>query len=242
MITASVNNATTIDSPVLEGFITKPMRIVIKTSPNTQVVPFDYQRTLVGTFHKWLGKNLLHDEISLYSLSWLQKAKKGKKGLDFKKGGEWHISAHDPSIIENLIRGIQDKPEISYGMEVTSITVINTPKYKPMEKFYLNSPVFVKRNENGRARFYLFHDQETNLLMSQTMVTKLRKANLNCEGLKIYFDREYKNPKTKKITFGGIDCRASICPIIIEGTPEQIAFAWNVGVGNNTGIGFGALK
>ena len=28
----------------------------------------------------------------------------------------------------------------------------------------------------------------------------------------------------------------------LKGSPEQIAFAWDVGVGNSTGIGFGALK
>jgi CRISPR/Cas system endoribonuclease Cas6 (RAMP superfamily) len=30
--------------------------------------------------------------------------------------------------------------------------------------------------------------------------------------------------------------------VIIKGTPEQLAFAWNVGLGNSTGIGFGALN
>ena len=40
----------------------------------------------------------------------------------------------------------------------------------------------------------------------------------------------------------GIKNKASICPVIVKGTSEQIAFAWNVGVGNSTGIGFGALN
>jgi CRISPR/Cas system endoribonuclease Cas6 (RAMP superfamily) len=32
------------------------------------------------------------------------------------------------------------------------------------------------------------------------------------------------------------------CPIIIKGKPETKLFAWNVGLGNSTGIGFGAIK
>lgn len=30
------------------------MRILLKTSPNTTPVPFDYQQKLVGTIHKWI--------------------------------------------------------------------------------------------------------------------------------------------------------------------------------------------
>lgn len=218
------------------------MRIILKTSPNTTNVPFDYQRNLVGAFHKWVGENHIHDDISLYSLSWLQGGKSTANGLNFKQGGEWHISAHDPGLLKGLITGIQSDPLISFGMEVDGITIVDVPQFGASEKFYLNSPVFVKRNENGRIRFYLHEDKEIDQLMTQTMTTKLRKAGLNHEGIKITFDKTYHNPKTKKISFGGIDCRASFCPVIIEGTPEQIAFAWNVGVGNSTGIGFGALR
>ncbi|MGN9307593.1 CRISPR-associated endoribonuclease Cas6 [Enterococcus faecium] len=56
------------------------------------------------------------------------------------------------------------------------------------------------------------------------------------------FDRTYYAAKTKLVYYKNIGNKTSICPVIIEGTPEQIAFAWNVGVGNSTGIGFGALK
>ena len=40
----------------------------------------------------------------------------------------------------------------------------------------------------------------------------------------------------------GIENRASICPLIIIAKPETIAFTWNVGIGNSTGIGFGAIS
>lgn len=218
------------------------MRIIIKTCPNTVPVPFNYQKDLVGAFHKWLGENLVHDEVSLYSLSWLQGGKSTTKGLNFKQGSEWHISAHDHSLLKSLIKGIQADPEISFGMEVDSITLVDAPSFRDSERFYLNSPVFVKRNENGRIRFFLHNDIETDQLITHTMTTKLKIAGIDHDGLKISFDKTYLNPKTKKISFGGIDCRASFCPVIIEGTPEQLAFAWNVGIGNSTGIGFGSLR
>ena len=37
------------------------MRILLKTSANTTPVPFDYQQKLVGTIHKWIGNNSIHD-------------------------------------------------------------------------------------------------------------------------------------------------------------------------------------
>lgn len=41
------------------------MRLHLTLSPNTQVVPFNYQHQLTGAVHKWLGDNDLHDKISL---------------------------------------------------------------------------------------------------------------------------------------------------------------------------------
>ena len=52
------------------------MRIHISTTKNTSLVPFDYQQKLVGTIHKWIGTNSIHDHISLYSFSWLKGGKK----------------------------------------------------------------------------------------------------------------------------------------------------------------------
>ncbi len=61
------------------------MRIYLQLSANREIVPFNYQQSLVGAFHKWLGENELHDDISLYSLSWLSKGVPKKGGLDFPK-------------------------------------------------------------------------------------------------------------------------------------------------------------
>lgn len=43
------------------------------------------------------------------------------------------------------------------------------------------------------------------------------------------------------VTYRGIGNRANMCPVIIDGRPETKAFAWEVGIGNSTGIGFGSI-
>lgn len=218
------------------------MRINLKTTSNIVPIPFDYQRYLVGAFHKWIGENQIHDDISLYSLSWLMGGKIVKEGFDFKYGAEWFISTYDPILLKSLISGIQQDPDINFGMTVTEITISEDPPVESIQKFYLNSPIFIKRKNGERLQYYIFSDEESDMFITQTLQSKLKKAGLNPEGVHVYFDKTYRNPKTKKITYNGVDCKASMCPIIIEGSQEQVRFAWNVGIGNSTGIGFGALK
>ncbi|MFC4872204.1 CRISPR-associated endoribonuclease Cas6 [Negadavirga shengliensis] len=218
------------------------MKIIIHLTPNTSLVPYNYQRNLVGTFHKWLGENQIHDETSLYSLSWLIGGRGVKGGLEFRNGATWNIAAFDLALLKILIRNIQKDPEVNFGMAVESISICEEPKFAHKEKFYLASPIFVKRAEAGKIKFYLFDTEETDLLMTHTLQTKMKKAGVSHKGVQVYFDRSYPSPKTKHIVYNGIACKASYCPVIIEGTSEQIAFAWNVGIGNSTGIGFGALK
>ena len=45
-----------------------------------------------------------------------------------------------------------------------------------------------------------------------------------------------------EFNYNGVENKASWCPVIVEGKPETKAFAWNVGLGNSTGIGLGAIK
>lgn len=218
------------------------MRLNLSLTPNKSLVPFEYQKCLVGAFHKWIGVNQMHDEISLYSLSWLTGGQILKNGFEFKSGARWFISSNDSDIIKSLINGIQKDPQINYGMSVKEISFCEVPQFEMKHKFYLNSPVFIKKREGVRDQFYLYTDQESDHLMTQTLQRKLEKAGMNPEGVQVYFDRTYHSPKTKKITYSGIECKASMCPVIIEGSSEQLTFAWNVGIGNSTGIGFGALK
>lgn len=59
------------------------MRIHISTTKNTSLVPFGYQQKLVGTIHKWIGNNSIHDSISLYSFSWLKGGGKSIRRFKF---------------------------------------------------------------------------------------------------------------------------------------------------------------
>jgi CRISPR-associated endoribonuclease Cas6 len=178
----------------------------------------------------------------MYSFSWLNGGRKNGDGLIFDNQTSFEFSAHDNNLIKSILKGIQIDPKINYGLEVSEIVIQETPQFSSREVFFVSSPVLIKRNEQEREIHFTFDQKETDNLLTETIKTKLKRAGLDDNNIQLSFDRSYHDAKTKIVYYKNIGNRTSICPVIIEGTPQQIAFVWNVGVGNSTGIGFGALK
>lgn len=217
------------------------MRLHFNLTPNTEIVPFDYQHYLIGTFHKWMGWNVIHDEISLYSLSWLQGGNMVKNGFDFSNGASWFISFWDEAIGKQLIFNALKEQNVCCGMMVKEIQIQNTPNFSCKERFKVSSPIFIRKyDENKKAIHLTFKDKDANLYLTETLNTKLKVANLNYS-IKVKFDTNYSNAKTKLVKIKNISNRANFCPVEIEGDSEAVKFAWNVGIGHSTGSGFGAL-
>lgn len=219
------------------------MRIYLKTSPNSELISYDYQNKLVGTLHKWLGVNSEHDLMSLYSFSWLHGSVSEQKGLNFPKGASWFISFYDTAKMKLIMSDILRNPEMFGGMRVIDMTIEETPDLSTRELFYLGSPIFIKRfiPEEG-TKYYTFKDDESNELMKNTLIHKMEIAGLPLdETLDISFDLTYAKKKIKFINYRDIRNKANLCPVYIKGKPETKVFAWNVGIGNSTGIGFGSI-
>jgi len=219
------------------------MRLHLKTTANTEDVSFEYQRKLVGVLHKWLGdSNKEHGIISLYSFSWLQNGEKKKNGLNFQYGARWFISFYDEINIKLIMKSILDNPIMFDGMVVTDITIENTPDLTNRKLFYLASPILIKRPIDNKEKHYSYSDSEANKLMKDTLLHKMMEVGLEEDkSFNIKFDLTYAKKKQKLVTYRGVGNMANFCPIIMEGKPETKAFAWNVGIGNSTGVGFGAI-
>jgi CRISPR-associated endoribonuclease Cas6 len=220
------------------------MRIIIKTTKNQNIIPFDYIPLMVGAIHKWIGgNNDLHGKISLYTFSWLKGSEKVKSGFHFPTGASFFISAHDEKLIGKIIKGAMEQPELFFGMSVNEISLVSNPSFEKGEAYFpVASPVLIKRKEADRVNHYLFSDPKSDELLTETMVKKMSLAGIDSTGLSISFDRNYHAAKTKVVNYNGIKSKGNVCPVIVKGSPEQIEFVWNVGVGNSTGIGFGALN
>ncbi len=220
------------------------MRLQLRLSPPKETVPFNHLPVLAGALHKWLGPNDEHNGLSLYSFSWLQGGAFTPAGLRFPKGATWHISAIDDLFLMRSIQGIMRDPDIRWGMRVEQCVIEPPPPFPDSGEVRLlcSSPIFIKRRiADGTDKHYLYSDPESDQLLTETLQHKLRAAGLDDSNISVRFDRDYPKAKTQKITYRNIDNRASFCPVFIKGTPEQLAFAWTVGLGNSTGVGFGGV-
>lgn len=219
------------------------MRIIIRTTPSAWRVPFNYQPKLVGTLHKWLGPNDIHGKLALHSFSWLLGGEVRKDGIDFKEGACLFISFHDSSAIRQIVRTILQDPGMFCGMKVTDVDLQDDPDLSGRELFSAGSPIFVQRSlGEGRNKHYTYEDSETEFFLVETLKHKMEEAGLpEDDTLEISFATEFRNRKIKTIYYNGIGNKSSWCPVIIKGKPETKVFAWNVGIGNGTGIGFGSI-
>lgn len=109
------------------------MRLHISLTPNKEKVSFDYQHKLAGVFHKWLGRNELHDKISLYSLSWLEGGKVIGNFLDFPNGANFFVSFYEELYAKQLIKGILSEPITFNGMIVSDVVIQETPSFSDIE-------------------------------------------------------------------------------------------------------------
>jgi CRISPR-associated endoribonuclease Cas6 len=218
------------------------MRIHLKIRTTNEVIPFDHQPLLTGTIHKWLGWNEEHGKVSLYSFSQLEGGKATPKGLRFERGTSFFFSSQNIDFIKKMIGGIQADPNMFYGLTVLEIIIQQDPDLIDREVFFLASPIFIKRRNGEKVDHIIYNDPRANACLEETLLSKMEKAGIRDETLRIRFDDKYPKSGTKKITYNGVQNRASWCPVIIEGKPETKLFAWNVGLGNSTGIGFGAIK
>jgi CRISPR-associated endoribonuclease Cas6 len=220
------------------------MRLHIKIKSENQIVPFNHQHLLTGAIHKWLGWNKEHGELSLYSFSRLGGGRKMRDGLVFREGSTFFISSPDEEMSRQLIDGIQEDPAMFSGLSVAEVIMQPTPDMSEKSVFYPASPIFIKRKEEGSngIEHIVYNDARANACLKETLESKLQKAGMSDETLDVKFDLSYHRAGTKLITYKEIKNKANWCPVIIEGKPETKAFAWEVGLGNSTGVGFGAVK
>ena len=209
-------------------------------------VPFDYLPTLKSAFHRWAGHNeALHEGLSLYSYAWLRGGRAGRGGIHFPEGANWFISAPDEGLIHELVSGVVRAPELGLGLRVADVRMQRAPDFVAGEQpIRVASPVFIKHEtDRDKPADHLLPGQPlADELLTATLRHKLRQAGLDDAGAAVRFDLAFvATAKTKLFQYKQVQCRGSICPVLVSGTGEQIQFAWEVGVGHSTGIGCGAL-
>jgi len=218
------------------------MRVYLRIKATDKIVPFNHQHFLTGTIYKWLGWNDEHGNLSLYSFSRLFGGKNSPEGLLFKNDASLFFSSYHPELIKKIITGIKKDPTMFEGLIVNDIIILEDPDLTTRECFYPGSPIFIKRRIDNNIVHIPYSDPRSSDFLLETLKSKMEKAGLSDDSLEISFLNNLSEASTKMVSYKGINNRASWCPVMIKGKPETKVFAWNVGLGNSTGIGFGAIK
>jgi len=219
------------------------MRILLKIQGTGNVIPFDHQHLLVGTIHKWLGKrNSIHDKVALFSFSRIRGGTFLQEGLIFEKGCSFFFSAYNPEIIKTLIGGVQKDPSMFLKLIVNEIIIQDDPDLSSRDLFYPGSPVLIKRRIDNDIKHTTYIEPNASMYLKETLRTKMKHAGFSDENFEIRFNPLNNQASTKLVNYKGIENKANWCPILIQGSPEIKVFAWNVGIGNSTGIGFGSIE
>jgi CRISPR-associated endoribonuclease Cas6 len=219
------------------------MRLHIKTTPNNRLIWFNYQPKITGVIQKWIGvNNQLHGDPALYSFSWLNGGIVEKEGLDFPDGANFFISFHCDLLLKKVMRSILKDPEICFAMKVSDIYIEKDPDLTNRNHFSCASPVFIQRHNENKVIHYTYEDKNAGLFLKELLLRKMDLAGLaKDDSLNISFDLSSPYKKTKVVYYNEIGNKTNLCPVFIDAKAETKLFAWNVGIGNSTGIGFGAI-
>jgi len=183
-----------------------------------------------------------HGRLSLYSFSRLEGAIKQEDGLQFEYGGKFFFSSHDPGLVKRLLSGVQSSPDMFLTLRVVEIILQEDPDLSQQSTFFPASPIFIKRRIDGNIKHILYNEEEAGDYLEETTRNKMQDIGLEDDALQIRFEQTCHWAGTKKINYKGINNKANWCSVSIHAKPETKRFIWNVGLGNSTGIGFGAIK
>ena len=219
------------------------MRLHLKVKAKGITIPFDHQPRLVGTIHKWLGKgNNMHGSLSLYSFSRLENAKNTKVGLYFEKDSSFFFSSYDSSLIKIILNGIMKDPILFNELIVKEAIIQEDPGFDNIEFFKVASPILIKSRNELKTDHLIYSNPKANEIMEKVLIKKMELAGIQKPWFNIEFITNYYNAGTKMINYNNIQNRTNWCPVTIKGPNEVKVFAWNVGLGHSTGIGFGAIR
>jgi CRISPR-associated endoribonuclease Cas6 len=220
-------------------------RIELTLSHPEKVVPYNYQPKISAKIKEWANPHNSEGGNAAFSYSWLEgeyKSFRNLGGLFYSMGANMVISAYQDTLIEQLSKSISKKKMFLFGMKIRSHKVVDVPVFTKREyRFKVTSPVLIKKQVGDESRYLTYKDKEANDRLTHIMQNKIKAAGLSGD-IRVEFNLKSPVKKLKLIDINGIKYSCSICGVVIKGDPELIRFAYTVGIGQRTGMGFGFLS
>lgn len=216
---------------------------------------------LCGFLNKIFGeKNKQHDGESPYTIAILKRKFNRRDGVVFEdNSAKIRITSIYYEIIESLLRGLDRQRNIPHkdraslsGMYVTSANLEEIPKLTPFngDEYLLSllSPILLQDSKRRGTNKPLYithkHDDFGDYLQSQTK-RKLESLGFDSD-IQINLDGTFQGRSLRvdkrKINNHIVYCSNNGLLRIRAKDPESIRALMAVGVGNSTGMGFGAIS
>jgi CRISPR-associated endoribonuclease Cas6 len=234
------------------------MRIIIKFTENTTLVPIDNQKYINGYIHKCLGvNNEYHDNKSNYCISKLCGGvfNAQNRTLDFKeKQGFIVVTSSDNEFLNTLITGILTNPDFNWGMKLKTFDFVSENfigediKVKKQNNvwhhFSTLSPFIIKKRiDDKKYMFSTFLDDDFVEVVKEHTIKKLKAVygdDLNLTDFEVKI-KPNPNLKIKKVLIKNVINKANDCQISFFCKADVAKKIYELGVGQSTGSGFGTI-
>ncbi len=231
------------------------LKVVFESTVNSKL-SFDYQYRLTGLVYHLLAignddlaaKYHTSNSFKPFSFSWLHGEHKIlDDGIIFKGSIEWFITSPSEEFIKAILVGLISSKNIKIenaNFKLVDVKILDEPLFERKMTFKTLSPVLVRGFKKGKKNpHYDLSPTESQFYIN--LQKNLIKKYLSIFGSepedKTFNVLEIINPIQKRIKIKNEFYRGWMMRFKVEGNPELLKLAYQVGLGEKNPMGFGML-
>lgn len=221
------------------------MIIKVYFEKTEKTIPFNNQHQMNGFIFTMLGEKAskYHESFSNYSISSIQggRMNEDKSGLIFNGEPYIQITSDDISVCNDfvcaIINSIDNKSANFFGLHPTRFETFDFPCGKKFDIIRTISPILLKND----GRKLTVSDEGWIELLNKKCKEKLQHQGIEDNSFKIVIGNN-ANIKRRMVYVGEVFNPCTDGVFTVYGKEETRKKLYNMGIGNSTGTGFGAVK
>lgn len=238
------------------------LKIILKSKKNKLKIPFNYNHIVSAIIYNKIYDlefaQKLHSSNSYkfftFSNIHIHKFRQVKDGFLSQNGTiDFLISSPDDYLIKTLVEGFLEDQTVKFIGEdllVQKIELLPIPDFEEKLKVKAISPIIArtKKELDGGLRTWDLAPSEEQFYrnLENNLINKYKEFNeLEETDKKIKISSEMRHVKSKRIAIEKGDeqtfHRAFLMDLVLEGDLDLIKFAYDAGLGEKSGLGFGMV-
>ncbi|AMK14946.1 CRISPR-associated endoribonuclease Cas6 [Methanobrevibacter olleyae] len=238
------------------------LKIILKSKKNKLKIPFNYNHIVSAIIYNKIYDlefaQKLHSSNSYkfftFSNIHIHKFRQVKDGFLSQNGTiDFLISSPDDYLIKTLVEGFLEDQTVKFIGEdllVQKIELLPIPDFEEKLKVKAISPIIArtKKEVDGGLRTWDLAPSEEQFYrnLENNLINKYKEFNeLEETDKKIKISSEMRHVKSKRIAIEKGDeqtfHRAFLMDLVLEGDLDLIKFAYDAGLGEKSGLGFGMV-